>query len=100
MCSANAHVVTQAHLDLISWLEIVSESLQVCSGVSKAKGQRGHTHTPRSVKAGAELCRSMHAYGCPTTFFLTLLFLTDVGGAGEEEMKGGTGALKAAPTKQ
>lgn len=42
----------------------------------------------------------MHAYGWEMIFFLTLLFLTGVGGAGEREMKGGAGALKAVPVKQ
>lgn len=42
----------------------------------------------------------MHAHGCGMTFFLTLLFLTGVGGAGEREMKGDARALKAVPMKQ
>lgn len=42
----------------------------------------------------------MHAYGWGMILFLTLVFLTSVGGAGEREMKGGTVTLKATPVKQ
>lgn len=41
----------------------------------------------------------MHAYGWGMIVFLTFVFLTGVGGAGESKMKGGTGALKAMPVK-
>lgn len=69
--------------------------------LSETEGQGvTHTHTPCSVKARAEVCQSVYAYGDGMTFFFTLLFLTSIGGAGEREMKGGYGALKATPVKQ